>query len=190
MSPSFLLALAICKSYLLLYKYSNCFLLQSHFITLAYEDEGDRVYWNVGIYNSDASYYPEENTHYSEHGKSLKWNIQPLNENFISHENDTNFVKHFTKIFSFLHFDVITSNVSFLRGPTHSYVTSAQDGSPQDRYLTSHRYSARPTRLPSPTVEPVPEALLTRPEFPFTIRYVKGPTVVTSIHRYNRHVWS
>ena len=44
-------------------------------------------------------------------------------------------------------------------GPTHSYVTS-----PQDRYLTSHRYSARPTRLPSPTAEPAPEALLTRSE--------------------------
>ena len=77
-------------------------------------------------------------------------------------------------------FDV-TSNVSFLRGPTHSYVTSPQDRSPQDRYLTSHRYSAQPTRLPSPTAEPAPEALLTRSEFPF---------VVTSIHCYNRHVWS
>ena len=61
-------------------------------------------------------------------------------------------------------------------GPTHGYVTS-----PQDRYLTSHRYSARPTRLPSPTAEPAPEALLTRSEFPF---------VVTSIQCYNRHVWS
>ena len=75
-------------------------------------------------------------------------------------------------------------------GPTHSYVTSPQDRSPQDRYLTSHRYSARPTRLPSPTDEPAPEALLTRSEFPFTIHYVKGPDVVTSIHCYNRHVWS
>ena len=83
---------------------------------------------------------------------------------------------------------MITSNVSFLRGPTHSYVTSAQDRSPQDRYLTSHRYSARPTRLPSPTAEPAPEVLLTRSEFPFTIHYVKGPPVVTSIHCYNRHV--
>ena len=46
--------------------------------------------------------------------------------------------------------------------PTHSYVTSPQDRSPQDRYLTSHRYSARPSRLPSPTAEPAPEALLTR----------------------------
>ena len=91
--------------------------------------------------------------------------------------------------FVFISFDVITS-VSFLRGPTHSYVTSAKDRSPQDRYLTSHRYNARPTRLPSPTAEPAPEALLTRSEFPFTIRYVKGPPVVTSILCYNRHVWS
>jgi len=42
-------------------------------------------------------------------------------------------------------------------GPTHSYVTSPRDRSPQDRYLTSQRYSARPTRLPSPTAEPAPE---------------------------------
>ena len=47
-------------------------------------------------------------------------------------------------------------------GPTHSYVTSPQNRSPQDRYLTSHRYSARPTQLLSPTAEPAPEALLTR----------------------------
>ena len=47
-------------------------------------------------------------------------------------------------------------------GPTHSYVTSPRDRSPQDRYLSSHRYSARPTRLPSPKAEPAPEALLTR----------------------------
>ena len=47
-------------------------------------------------------------------------------------------------------------------GPTHSYVTSPRDRSPQDPYLTSHRYSARPTWLPRPTAEPAPEALLTR----------------------------
>ena len=51
-------------------------------------------------------------------------------------------------------------------GPTHRNVTS-----PRDRYLTSHRYSPRPTQLPSPTAEPAPEALLTRSEFPFAILY-------------------
>ena len=78
-------------------------------------------------------------------------------------------------------FDVTSLMFRSYGGPTHSYVTSLQDRSPQDRYLTSHRYSARPTRLPSPTAELAPEALLTRSEFPF---------VVTLIHCYNRHVWS
>jgi len=37
-----------------LYKYPYCSLLQSHFIPPAYEDGTDRVFRNVGIYNSDA----------------------------------------------------------------------------------------------------------------------------------------
>ena len=61
-------------------------------------------------------------------------------------------------------------------GSTHRNVTS-----PRDRKMTSHHYSPRRTPLPSPTADPAPEALLTL----FSVSIV-----VTSIHCYNRHVWS
>ena len=64
------------------------------------------------------------------------------------------------------HFDVTTSNVSFLRGPTQRKVTSQRD-----RYLTSHT--------------PEPHGRTSSRGF-----IGKGPDVVTSIHCYNRHVWS
>ena len=44
---------------LILYKYPECSLLQSHFIPPVYEDGTDRVFRNVGIYNSDAGELPK-----------------------------------------------------------------------------------------------------------------------------------
>ena len=43
-----------------------------NFIPPTYEDGTDRVFRNVGIYNSDAGNYPKENIIYSEHSESLK----------------------------------------------------------------------------------------------------------------------
>ena len=59
LSPPFLLASAIFESNLFLYKYPYCYFLQSHFIPPAYEDGTDRVFRNVGIYNSDAGELPK-----------------------------------------------------------------------------------------------------------------------------------
>ena len=59
LSPPFLLASAISESNLFLYKYPDCSLLQSHFILPTYEDGTDRVFRNVGIYNSDAGELPK-----------------------------------------------------------------------------------------------------------------------------------
>ena len=44
---------------LFLYKHPYCSRLQSHFIPPAYEDGTDRVFRNVGIYNSDAEELPK-----------------------------------------------------------------------------------------------------------------------------------
>jgi hypothetical protein len=45
---------------------------------LAYEDETDSVFQNVGISNSDARNYPEEDIQRTEHGESLKSRMQDL----------------------------------------------------------------------------------------------------------------
>ena len=72
-------------------------------------------------------------------------------------------------------------------GPTHRNVTS-----PRDRKMTSHHYSPRRTPLPSPTVDPAPEALLTRSQFPTlsrqfiaTIGTFEATRFFFSKHAYN-----
>ena len=61
----------------------------SIFIGRWYEDGTDRVFRNVGIYNSDAGNYPKENIIYSEHGESLKSRILMGNVSIDGRSGDT-----------------------------------------------------------------------------------------------------